>query len=253
MYVYYRISDKGNPKEKIIGASKEQCLKNACAEFGSSIIVIADNCLDTTIKFIRDLGVDYIESSLGNSKSFMFMLDLILSKHADDDIVYLLEDDYFHLPGSKDILLEGLEFADFVTLYDHPDKYQLFSEGGSPLNQEDLHDTHVRITKSSHWREIDSTTMTFACRVGTLRETRNIWKKNTITRNPDDFHAFIELTQNTLAVARILRKSGYKRATKIVLRNFFLRKRIFRLISCVPAHSTHAEVKWLSPVIDWNK
>ena len=43
----------------------------------------------------------------------------------DQTIVYFLEDDYLHRAGWADILLEAftLDQADYVTLFDHQDKY----------------------------------------------------------------------------------------------------------------------------------
>ena len=39
-------------------------------------------------------------------------------------ILFLLEDDFLHKPGSKKLLLEGLlNYNGYITLYDHPDKY----------------------------------------------------------------------------------------------------------------------------------
>ena len=54
-------------------------------------------------------------------------LDLALKQ---TEGVYFVEDDYLHHPRSYQILIEGLELgADYITLYDHPDKY---FDGGNP-------------------------------------------------------------------------------------------------------------------------
>jgi hypothetical protein len=131
LYIYYRISDKGNPKDKLPWADKYFCLLNALQKFGNeNFYIIADNCSSKTIDFIKSQQVLIEETSLGNSASFLYMIDKIIKNHNPDDYVYLLEDDYIHLPNSKRILLEGLEIADYVSLYDHPDKYCLESSGG---------------------------------------------------------------------------------------------------------------------------
>jgi hypothetical protein len=83
--------------------------------------------------------------------------------------VYLLEDDYIHCPESKRILLEGLWIADYVTLYDHPDKYLLEKSGGNPFNDKNLQKTRVYMTKSTHWQET-TTIMRYACRIRTYKK-----------------------------------------------------------------------------------
>jgi hypothetical protein len=93
------------------------------------------------------------------------MVESIIRDRSEDDSVYLLEDDYIHKPGSSLALSEGLLLADYVTLYDHPDKYRLAAESGNRFNHQKLHPTILYASPTSHWRETNSTTMTFACRV----------------------------------------------------------------------------------------
>lgn len=194
--VFYRLSDKGNPKQKLANAGKIACLENAVSVFGkSSIFLIADNCGKETIRSIESLGLDYVQTSLGNCGSFQFMVKRIMTNLDSDACVYLLEDDYLHLPDSRAILLEGLEIADYVSLYDHPDKYVKRADGGNPLNRHELQQTRVFITNTSHWREINSTTMTFACRAGTLVEDFKIWERYAKgSGNPNDFFIFLTLS-----------------------------------------------------------
>jgi hypothetical protein len=98
--VYYRISDKGNPKEKLSNGDRFSCLRNAVKEFGAeSIHVICDNCSEQTLDFVRSFtehGITMEETSLGNSGSFIYMIDTIIKKLSPYDFVYLLEDDYLH-------------------------------------------------------------------------------------------------------------------------------------------------------------
>lgn len=254
MKVFYRISDKGNPKEKVQNAGKRDCLLNAIQEFGKeNIHVIADNCSQDTIDFLKDNQLNHEITSQGNSASFIYMVRSIIDSCPSDEYVYLLEDDYIHLPDSRMLLEEGLAIGDYVTLYDHPDKYVMENEQGNPLNYRELHHSRLYVTLHSHWRETDSTTMTFACRVKTLKEDLSTWEKYTKGRIPDDYHGFMEITQNSVAVFLSFLSRRKKRECMILLRNILFRKKMKKLISAVPAHATHAEIKWLAPVVDWMK
>lgn len=252
--VYYRISDKGNPKEKLPHAGKADCLRDAMREFGAeNLHVIADNCTPATIALLRESGLEFEETSLGNAGSFIHMVEAIVRRHPGGDAVYLLEDDYLHLPGSRQVLEEGLTIGDYVTLYDHPDKYLLEADGGNPFNAGALRPTRLYATAHSHWRETDSTTMTFACRVSTLAEDLPVWRRRTRSRNPDDFHAFMELTRGSLRELLSFAVRRRKRPVKILLKSFLAPRPRRRLVSAVPARATHAEVRWLAPVVDWTR
>ena len=79
-------------------------------------------------------------------------------------------------------------------------------------------------SESCHWKLTNSTTMTFASRVKTLKEDLGIMKTWTIGTYPDDFKMFLELTDNGRT-----------------------------LITPLPGYSTHGETQWLSPFTDWSK
>ena len=257
LFVYYRISDKGRPKEKLPNGDRFSCLRNAVKEFGAeNILVIADNCGQQTLDFIRSFagqGLTLEETALGNSGSFIFMVDKIIKTRKPEDAVYLLEDDYLHLPDAKKALLEGLEIAEYVTLFDHPDKYKLEGYGGNPFNYKRPQKTRVYLTESAHWRECNSTTMTFSCRVKTLIDDYKIWKKYTKTFIPLDYYAFWQITQNSFSDMCQFFFRLKKRLFLILLRNQFRGKKIKKLISALPARATHTELSTVAPIINWGK
>jgi hypothetical protein len=151
------------------------------------------------------------------SESFCRTLDYILSQNFDDDtIIYFLEDDYVHRPGWDKVLIDGFTLPiDYVTLYDHRDKYQEMYKDFM---------TKVLHTKLSHWMPTPSTTNTFAVKFKTLKEDYEIQKKWSTDYEPSADHAkFIELNQRG--------------------RN---------LISSIPGYSTHAHKEFSSPCIDWS-
>ena len=138
--------------------------------------------------------------------------------------MYFIENDYLHKPDSKKILEEGfLLGASFVSLYDHPDKYLDPSKGGNPYCKGNAEDTRVYLTDSVHWKITNSTTMTFAARVKTLKKVNEIMKKHTIGTYPNDFNMFTEL-----------------------------REKNELLVTPLPGYATHGETAWLSPLTNWS-
>ncbi len=231
--VLYRISDRGNTKDKLPNATKKRCLENALRAFGSEhIFVFADNCEIETISMIRDLGVEPTVLSLGNTKSWRHIVEFAIERFTEDQPVYFLEDDYFHTPSPAPVILEGLAISEYVTLYDHPDKYLDPSSGGpNPYIRGGGESTRVYLTKATHWKETNSTTMTFATTVKIINEDKEIWWKFTSHPQPNDFGAFRRLLSKRIWETRKPRK----------------------LISALPGLATHAETQWLSPLFDWTK
>ena len=156
--------------------------------------------------------------------TFNLALDEAL-QHSDDEIIYFIENDYLHKPESQKIIQEGFGLgASFVSLYDHPDKYLDPTQGGNPYCEGGAEDTRVYLTNSCHWKITNSTTMTFAAKVSTLKRVESILRKHTSTSHPNDFQMFLELRNlNEL------------------------------LITSIPGYSTHGETAWLSPLTEWNK
>jgi hypothetical protein len=147
--------------------------------------------------------------------AFLALLDYLesLSLHPETPI-YLVEDDYVHREGWTDVLLEGLQIPgiDYVTLYDHKDKYT------DPMYQNLT--SKLLLTQSCHWRTIPSTTQTFAARWKTLQRDLSIHRRYSRNRKISaDHQKFLTLGAT--------------------------------LISPIPGWSTHAEPPFASPGIDW--
>jgi hypothetical protein len=224
MKVIYRISDAGYNKVKPDYINNENCLKNFVYVFGNrNIQIIADNCSEDTLKMIRKyVHPDRITKvSVGHGAgTFNLALDEAL-KLDDNEVVYFLENDYLHKLESNKVLLEGIELgADYVALYDHPDKYQ---DGANPEVEGGGEVTKVFLSKSCHWKLTNSTTMTFAAKVKTLKEDEEILRSFTSGTHPNDFHMFLAL-----------RDKGRS------------------LITPLPGYATHGETAWLTPLINWN-
>ena len=146
-------------------------------------------------KYIPRNHINYVSVGHG-AGTFNLALDEALG-YNDDEIVYFVENDYLHKSGSDQILKEGFDLgASFVSLYDHPDKYKGPDQGGNPYCEGGAEDTRVYLTNSTHWKITNSTTMTFASKVSTLKRVEPILRKWTNGTHPNDFPMFLELRKN---------------------------------------------------------
>ena len=223
MKIIYRISDTGYNKVKPSYIGNENCLRNATKIFNQvEWLVIADNTSSPTDEMILKYQSNITKVNIGHGAgTFNLALDEAL-KLDDKEVVYFLENDYLHKSNSLKILLEGINIgADYVSLYDHPDKYiygaNPFVEGGGEY-------TKVFLSESCHWKLTNSTTMTFASKVKTLRKTENVLREYTQGSYPRDFDMFVHLYNSA-----------------------------HYLVTPIPGYSTHGETAWLTPLIDWSK
>ena len=200
---------------------KKRCFKSFWDNF--------NNKTNTEINVVFDGNIDcnlyrYIQKFTNNIINVTFCQDtstLIYcheyASEKDFDFVYMLEDDFLHLENSYEKLLEGLNIIKnngFVSLYDHLDRY---------IRQDDitLGKEHVLLGKTGYWRTAESTTNTVAMSkeilLKTLEEKRNCGNKD---------------------------------------RLFFvncINKYNLRLITPLPALSTHVNKFFYSPYINWEK
>jgi len=226
MKIIYRISDTGYKKEKPEYIDNKKCLSNFVWTFQDhDILVMADNISDNTREMIQQHEVNIEHVNVGHGAgTFNLALDIALT-YDDDEIVYFVENDYIHKKESSDIINEGFSLgASFVSLYDHPDKYLDPLRGGNPYCEGGGEETRVYLTDSCHWKITNSTTMTFAAKVSTLKRVESILRKWTSETHPNDFQMFLELRDNNEL-----------------------------LITPLPGYATHGETAWLSPLTDWSK
>jgi hypothetical protein len=198
-------------KKRPLGFSREACHHNLLNTLDSRANVTY--FLDTAREgdhFIKN--VPHIAICEGTEAgSFLRLLEYIerLDLHPDT-IVYLLEDDYLHKEGWIDVLFEGFTLpVDYVTLYDHRDKYTGYPKLTSRLF----------VTESCHWRTTPSTTNTFATRFRTLKEDMAIHRKFSLNR---------KITADHDKFCCLERKGAM-------------------LVSSIPGWSTHAEPEFMSP------
>jgi len=226
MQVIYRISDTGYPKEKPDYINNKNCFENALRTFNkANWLVIADNITDDTKLYLESKVkiINYVSVGHG-AGTFNLALDFAINL-SDDEIVYFLENDYLHKPEADKILEDGIELGfDYVTAYDHKDKYLNPFEGGNPFCSGRSEETRVYLGQYCHFKLTNSTTMTFAARVKTLKEDEDVLRKWTKETYPYDFQMFMELKQ-----------------------------RGRRLASSIPGFATHGETEYLSPLTNWKQ
>lgn len=201
------------------GFSKELCHENLKRTINpqlANITFLMDG--DLSKHFLskeRDYPIIPIQGG-SEAASFLAQLNYIESLGLDDEtIVYLLEDDFFHRSNWCELIREVFDSlnADYVTLYDHKDKY--FYKMYEKLKSQIFH------TNTCHWRTVPSTTSTFMCKWKVLKKHIHIHKRF-CQRSVYSHEKFIKL--------------GKMGAT---------------LISPIPGWSTHMETEFLSPTIDW--
>ena len=226
--IYYRISDKEKENNKMYLTTAEICIGNFmeyAKGYRGRIIIVLDNCNEKTKLLINNIVRNYelyyelriVESNLGNSGSIINCMKNAIENNdnnAYNDCVYFVEDDYIHRNGAMQVLQEGLQIADYVTLYDHPDKYTSLYGNGEQ--------TKVFITPSSHWKYTISTCMTFAAKINIIKEDFEIWLSKTKCSKPQDNQAFCELNRKGRT-----------------------------LIAPIPGFATHTEIPFLAPNVNW--
>lgn len=197
--------------------SNEKCLKNfiKSIENKNNLTINIDNSSQSFIDDIHQIHENITTSTLGNGKSFLKTLEDAIRDRTDNDIIYFVENDYIHLPEVEKYLLDGFSTgANYVTLYDHPDKYtslynNLFSE--------------IFAGKKCYWRTTPSTCMTFASKVKTIKQDFPLIKFFSDTPGPPaDHQMFIALAKS---------------------------KRM--LVSPINSRCTHGESCCISNYIDW--
>ena len=227
MKVFFRTTSNKAGKHRPDWFSYESCFKNLSKMIRpekDELIVFFDGTEETVPAYIRDVKIVFAQDGGSETRSFRSLFDFLKtnSLYSEDEIVYIVEDDYLHRPGSLDKLEDLLKNTnvDYATLYDHADKYfpdyfEKFAVGFKTL---------LFHTEKSHWRTTPSTTNTFAAKYKTLMDDLETHFKFSPTdektsRDHEKFHA--------------LWSEGRS------------------LVSSVPGFSTHVENMLMSPCIDW--
>lgn len=184
---------------------------------------------------IRVFGGDVqVIGGLGNKESCKHVYN-VATELPSDDWVYFAEDDYLYPKAAFLGLREaaGLGVAEYVTLYDHPARYNhMIDELGY---EPDLPNrvNNIWLTPSADWRPQESTCMTYAGKVGALKEDSEL------------FHHWVDVPGKNAPQDRDLFRhlqglQGYEDGSPQRL-----------LIGPLPSLATHCHEPWLALHVDW--
>ena len=167
MIIYFRACEKQETISYVTrfnNESKTSILKKCWTALNSSInetdtvILIEDGLSETTLNFIKDScnSSNFITVSVPEHdwSVHQHTIELVktLKKYSlkfPEELHYIVEDDYLHIPGAVRILQENLKnWIGFAVSYDYPDRYA------------NMVDCKVLLGLDRHWRTINSSTMT---------------------------------------------------------------------------------------------
>jgi hypothetical protein len=166
--------------------------------------------------FLRD-EKNVIEISAGNeAESFLCLIDIIKNSELHNDtIIYLLEDDYIHIPDWCGLLVEGFYLpVHYLSLYNHPELYTFRNQ------------TEVFKANKFFWRTMLFTTNTFICRKRTFLE---------------DIEVHIQTSTNV----------GEYKCTSDYSKWSLLGNKGRKLVCPIPGAATHCIKDKLGYLIDW--
>lgn len=156
-------------------------------------------------------------------QALSLVLDDVSQAHVVvNDHVYLLENDYVHVTGwlskFEELVASNIRW-DYLTLYDHLDKYPELTTAADATRYKKLK-SRVFCTGSQHWRTTPSTCATYLLPVKVLLEDRRL----------------LELGIADFRLFSILRKA--RRRT---------------ILSPVPSLATHSMIEFLAPTVNWER
>lgn len=159
--------------------------------------------------------------------AFSFVCNTILKdiesgKMRLEDLIYLVEDDYWHLDNWPENIIGLYEQYPqllnngILSLYDHPDKYGLYKVH----NYDDVINGKYRIlvAKNRHWREVPNICGNFICSAYVFKK----YYEKIVSTHPDNLRSAV-LVENGV--------------------EFF---------TPIPTLSSHMSVGLMSPAIDWD-
>lgn len=218
LYRHYNTHNDGSfSLGRPFGFSYEKSFKNLLDTINNhpnvELTIMMDGSKQNT--FLEKYNVNIYEFKGGSDElSFFETIRFIKDKNiGKNDLVYLLENDYLHVEGWVDKVIELFQTysnLNYVSLYDHKDKYI--------LPKYDNLVSKIFITETHHWRTTPSTCGSFIINKTILEEDFDI-----LSTMRGDHNKFLWLAEN---------------------RGRFV-------MTPIPGLSTHCVQGLMSPTIDW--
>ena len=220
-YSHYNITSTDN-KSRPSWFNYEQCFLNLLNTIKDNkniyLHIIMDGKIDDNWISKYKQYYSYAEYTGGNMDAVTKFFYKYIKEFEcpETDLIYILENDYLHVPGWDDKVFDMFNTYDnlsYISLYDHNDKYFL------PM-YEDLV-SKIITTKTSHWRTTPSTCGSYITSKKTLLEDYD--DQTGVTIPIGDHHKWLYLNEH---------KGRF-------------------ILTPIPGLSTHCMQSLLSPTIDW--
>lgn len=266
LHVIYRTTGGENTKPRPEGYSKAGALRSFCASLDrvanrGDVVFVVDGPIGADDREqLNAIGEVVGLPGVGNAGSYRHVLRLVHEREwADDDLVYVAEDDYLYLPDALPRVVSAaarIHRAAFFTPYDHPDYYN----HPSAVRFDRHHRRDRWDVDGIEWRAVRSTTMTFGARVGALRRATWFHVLGSRGNYPHDFDIW-SASQTWLYRGRIARSLAYRRARTPVagpslslgdgVRALFADPRRTLLVAPRAPLAAHMETDLMPAGVDW--
>jgi hypothetical protein len=263
LHVVYRSTGSENTKSRPAFYSKLVALKSLlrsaerCGDFVDFVFVNDGPIPDERLALMNGWGDVVQRHGLGAAGSHKEALAQVRDRGwPDSDAVYLVEDDYLHLPEALPDLLEGLEEVQAA------EYFALYANHMTARPNLDHFQAGDRV-----WVTADSTTSTFAARIGALRKDEWVhvnayhaggsWDRNTNLAcagvRPYPWPHIAGALAGQIGERRPLEWRLKRAAAQSALALHAIRRAFapHLLVGTLPAAATHLTLPYLAPDVDW--
>ena len=193
IYIYYRhASENRNNPYRPEWFSYEKCFQNLLKTIDGYDFINLTLSIDGDINqdFIKNYQDKFTLFSTNHKSSLLSYRDLLFyikeQKMESNDLIYFLENDYLHVDNWVNKIIDlysTFSNLDYISLYDHNDKYFL------PMYDDLV--SKIIATETHHWRTTPSTCGSFIVNRKTFEEDYDIWSTTV-----GDHNTFLYLNEN---------------------------------------------------------